>query len=218
MTRKLPIILFLLLLLIFVSDANAQTTTTGSAQNTASSASKLREQMQLIQDQKKAAVATVKEAKDELKAQIQAKRDEFKTRVQNIKDQKKKALIERIDTKLAEANKSQTSKYSEAITKLQGILEKTRQSTTDAKVLTSVATAQTAIDTAKAAIDIQAGKTYTMNIVDDATLKLNAGTTVSQLRQDLTTVHKLVIDAKQTIQKLNVEKELIKNEATSSVE
>lgn len=214
MTRKLLSLLFSVILLVFASTVNAQTATTGSAQTTAGNpTSKLKQQAQLLQEQRKTAVT---QARDDAKAMIQAKREEFKTRILTIRSQKKKTLVERIDGKLVNVNSNQTSKFSEVLVRLQGFLDKIKQSTTNASVLTNAATAQAAIDTAKSAVGIQAAKAYTMEITDDLTLKLNAGTVVSQLRQDLTAVHKLVVDAKQAVQKLNTERELIRKEATGS--
>lgn len=216
MIRKLLSLLFAVILLVFASTVNAQTATTGSAQTTAeNSTSKLKQQVQLLQEQRKTAVT---QARDDAKAMIQTKREEFKTRIQTIRDQKKKVLVQRIDAKLAKINEKHTSKFSEVLTRLQGFLDKIKQSTADTKVLGDAAAAQIAIDTAKTAVDIQADKAYTMVITDDIALKLNAGTTVSQLRQDLTAVHKLIVDAKQAVQKLNMDRKLIKKEASKSAE
>jgi hypothetical protein len=203
MTGKiLSLFLTFLLLIILVSTANAQTSTTTSSSGTVNNASKLKEQMQLLQDQKIAAVSQA--------------RDEFKAKLQVIKDQRKKILVERIDAKLARVNKKQTERFSEVLTRLQGFLNNIKQSTTDTKVLADIAAAQTAIDAAKAAVDVQAAKTYIIQITDDATLRLNVGTTVSQFRQDLMATYKLVIDAKQAVQKLNTDKSLMRKEATNS--
>lgn len=213
MTRKLLFLLFPLLLLFFVSAANAQTATTGSAQTAVDSATKLKQQMQLLQEQKKAAVT---QARDEAKAMVQAKREEFKTRLQTIKDQRKKTLVERIDAKIVEVNKNQTTRFTEVLSRLQTFLDKINKLITGTTVSADVTAAQTAIDEAKTAVEAQAAKSYTMTITDDTTLKLNAGTTVSQFRQDLVATYKLVIDAKQAVQKLNTDKALIKKEASSS--
>lgn len=213
MTRKIIYLILPLLLLVFVPSVNAQNTTTGSAQTTIDAATKLREQMKLIQEQKK---AEIKQIKDEAKVMIQAKREEFKASLLKIKDQKKKALVERIDAKIAEVNKNQTTRFTEALNRLQTFLDKISKSTTKTTVLVDTTAAQAAIDTAKAAVDIQGAKIYTMEIVDDVTLKLNAGTVVSQFRQDINAVYKLVVDVKQAIQKLNTERNVIKREATSS--
>lgn len=206
MTRKLLFVLFPLLLLIFVSGVNAQTAT--------DSAAKLKQQLQFLQEQKKAAVS---KAKEEAKALIQAKRDEFKIKLQAIKDQKKKTLALRIDAKLARVNENQTAKYTKVLVRLQGFLDKIK-SETDTQVLADVTLAQTAIDTAKAAVEAQSAKSYTMTITDDSTLKLNAGTAVSQLRLDLMAIYKQVLDAKQAVQKLNTNRHLIKKEASRSAE
>lgn len=195
MTRKLLVILFPLLFLIFTSNVNAQKVTTGSAQTKVDAAAKLKQQ---------------------IKAVVQAKRDEFKTHIQTIKDQKKKALVERIDAKLAKVNKNQTSKFTEVLSRLQTFLDKISKSATGTTVPADINTTQVAIDAAKAAVETQAVKIYTMTITDDSKLKLNAGETVSQLRLDLMATYKLVIDAKQTVQKLNINRELIRKEATSS--
>lgn len=217
MTRKLLVLFFPFLFLVFVTTVRAESlSTTGSAlTTTASPASKLKQQMQLLEQQKK---ATVMKVREDAKVLIQTKKEEFKTRIKTIKDQKKKALAERIDAKLAETNRKFTAKFFDTLIRLQGFLDKIKQSTTDTKVLGDVTAAQAVIDTAKSAVEIQADKAYTMEVTDDLTLKLNAGTAVSQLRQDLVSVHKLVVDAKQAVQKLNIERKLIKKEATKSAE
>ena len=215
MARKIIYALFIpLFLVVFVSAVNAISITTESAQTAITDPSiKLKEQMQLLQKQKNAGAI---KAKDEAMTTARTKKEEFKTRIQTIKDQRKKILIEKIDTKLAKINQNQVTKFTEALVRFQGFLDKIKQSTTDTNVLADAAIAQTAIDTAKTALDIQTSKVYTIEIVDDATLKINAGTTVSQLRKDLTAVHKLIVEAKQAVQKLNTDRTLIKKEATSS--
>ncbi len=233
MTRKLPVIVFSLLLLIFVSKVNAQNTTTGSAktvtttntQTATDAASKLKQQMQLIKDQKQTAVSLkqqikerIQTKKEEIKEIVATKREEFKAKIQTIKDQKKKALVERIDTKLGNVNTKHTDRYAQALSDLQTFLDRITQSTTGTNALTNTATAQAAIDSAKLAVENQAVETYTITISTETALRSDVGTIISQLRQDLTTVHKLVVDAKQAIQKLNINKELIKKETTSSAE
>lgn len=203
MRKKLIFItLGLVLFGVFSSKTIAQTAT--------NSASGLKERMQLLQADKKAAIS--------------AKREEFKLRLQAIKDQRKKLLMERIDAKIAEVNKNQTDRYTEALNKLQSFLDKFNKSATEAgklsDVLADITAAQTAIDTARTAVDAQAANTYAITITDDLTLKVNAGKIMSQFRLDLVAVHKLVVDAKQAVQKLNTDRKLIKKEkeATESAE
>ncbi|MBF8249587.1 MAG: hypothetical protein HW400_188 [Candidatus Levybacteria bacterium] len=223
MTRKLLVLLFPLLLLVFASGANAETSTSGiipttsalNTQNATDAATKLKVQMRQLEEQKKTAVSKIKE---DAKVMIQAKRDEFKAKLQTIKDLRKKTLVERIDAKLAEVNKNHTTRFTEILVRLQGFLDKIKQSptATNSTVLADITAVQTAIDTAKTAVDTQAAKAYTIGITDETSLKINVGATVSQLRLDLMAVYKLVIDAKQAVQKLHSEKPKLEKEATSS--
>ncbi len=188
MTRKLFFLALPFFLFIFVAIVNAQDTATSSPQTKTNPGTKLKQQIQFLQEQKKAAVEKI--------------RDEFKTKIQTIKDQRKKNLLERIDAKISRINKKTTDRFQEILVRLQNFLDKTSQSTKDEKILASVKIAQDAIDKASSAVASQAEKVYTANITDEASLRLNVGTTVSQFRQDLTGVHKTVVDAKQAVQKL----------------
>jgi len=212
MTRKILTIILPIFILVFASTAHAQVTS-GSARNTIEATTKLKQQNQLLQEQKR---ATMPGAINNIKTAIQLKRDEFKLQLQTIKDQKKKALIERIDAKLAEVNKNQTTKYKEALTRMQGFLTKKSQSITDPKLIAEIILAQNAIDAVNALVKTQEEKVYTITITDDATLKLNAGATISQLRHDLNATYAQVMNVKQMIQKLNIGNNLIQKEATES--
>ena len=223
MTRKLLFLILFLLLLVFVSSVNAQTNI-----STDSASSRLKQQLKEIQAQKKAAVSDIrqeaKEARIELRQQIkdrvQAKRDEvkeivaarredFKAKLQTIKDQRKKILVERIDAKLSKANTKHTDRFTQVLSNLQTILDKISEDLDKTE-------AQSAIDAAKLAVENQAAKTYTIQITDETALRLNVGTTTSQLRQDLMATHKLVIDAKQAVQALRKDNAIMKKEATNS--
>jgi hypothetical protein len=214
MTRKLLVLLFPLLLIVFVPSVSALNATTESAQTTTTDpGTKLKQQMKLIQDQKK---DTLTQVRNDAKALLQTKREEFKARVLTIKDQAKKALIERIDGRIAEVNKNQTDKFIDVLNKLQVFIDRANGTASDTAKLTDTTVAQNMINSARTAVTAQAEKSYTMMITDDAALKVNAGTTVSQFRHDLIAVHKLVQDAKQAVQKLFINKEIIRKDATSS--
>jgi hypothetical protein len=213
MTRKLLVLLFPLLLVFFASGANAQTATTGSAQTTIDPATKLKQQMQMVQGQKKTAV---EQAKNDLETLAQMKRAELKARISTIKDVTKKALMERIDARITEVNKNQTTKFIDVLNKLQTFVDRANGTASDAAKLTDIATAQTLINSARTAVAAQAEKSYIMTVTDDATLKVNARITVGQFRHDLIAVHKLVMDAKQAVQKIFVNKDIIRKDATGS--
>ena len=100
MTRKLHLLILPLFLLLFVSVVSAQT-------GTDSPASRLKQQLQEIQAQKKAAVSdikrdarekrmelkqemkdTIKMKREEAKEIVKTKREELKTKLQTIKNEK----------------------------------------------------------------------------------------------------------------------------------
>lgn len=210
MIRKVLIgLVVTILVLVFVSGTNAQTTTGSAAVD---SATKLRQQMQLLQDQKREAIG---EMRDESKASISARKAEFQARLLTIRDLKKRLLVEQIDAKIKRINEKMTTRFMDALIRIQTFLDKFNQFA-GTNIVPEAVSAQLAIDAAKTAVDAQVAKTYTIEIGDDPTLKINVGKTVSQFRLDLTAVHKMVIDAKQAVQKLNTLKSGIRKEATSS--
>ena len=201
-----------LFLLVIVATVNAQTNTGTN------SAERLKQQRQELQAQaKEKRVELRQQVKDavaakrlEVKATVEAKREEFKAKLQTIKDEKKKALVERIDAKLAAVNTKHTDRYTHVLGNLQTILDKMSEDVdkTDA---------QAAIDAAKTAVETQAAKTYTITISSDLALRSDAGTVTSQLRLDLVATHKTVVDAKQAVQALKKDNNAImKKEANGS--
>lgn len=217
MHKKLIVICFsVLLLIVFSPLANAQTASPA--------ATRLKEQMRLLKDQKQATSQIKKEARIELrqqikdavatkrlevKATVEAKREEFKAKLQAIKDERKKALVARIDTKLMNANIKHTDRFTQVLGNLQTIVDKVSEDIdkTDA---------QAAIDAAKSAVETQAAKTYTIIISTETALRSDVGTVTSQLRLDLMATHKAVVDAKQALQALRTNNAIMKKEATGS--
>jgi Mg2+ and Co2+ transporter CorA len=118
-------------------------------------------------------------------------------------------LVDRIDTKLTTVNTKHTDRFAHVLSNLQAILDKISEDVDKTQ-------AQAAIDAAKLAIENQAAKTYTITISSEAALRSNVGATTSGLRRDLMATHKLVIDAKQAVQKLRENSAMMKKEATSS--
>jgi hypothetical protein len=203
MTRKLLYTIFPLILLVFISNANAQAVvTTGSVESAATKASNLKLQVQQLRDQRKTTV--------------QAAKEEFKARLLLIKDQVKQKLVERIDGKITQVNLDKTTKFILTLDRLQAFVDKFGKMATGTAALADVAAAQTAINTARTAVETQKLKIYTITITSDTALKINVGVVLSQFRRDLISVYKLVVDAKQAVQKLNTDKGLIKREASSS--
>lgn len=215
MKKVTSFIAFILLFSFFSFTANAQTLTTTSSGQISTSASKLQNQVKLFQEQKKEALT---KAREEARTLMEAKREEFKVRLQTIKDEKKAALVERIDAKLNSVNKKHTERFTEVVKKLQEFLDKISKDKTEQKQLAEIELAQDAINLAQIAVEDQAAKVYAIEIVSETTLKANTGKTTSQLRKDLTAVHKLVVDAKQALVNLRKNDLTIKKEATGSAE
>lgn len=196
MHKKLvAICISVFLLIAYSSLANAQINTSTD------SAGRLKQQIQELREQKK----TVKQ---QIKDSVAAKREEFNAKLQTIKDQKKKALVERIDAKLANANVKHTDRFMHVLSNLQTILDKISEDIDKTE-------AQPAIDAAKLAVENQAAKTYTITISTERALRSDVGTVTSQLRLDLMATHKTVADAKQAVQALRANAQM-KKEATNS--
>lgn len=140
---------------------------------------------------------------------VAQRKEEFKTRLQTIRNERKKAAVERIDTKIANTNEVHTVRFTSILVKLQSILDRVSQKASEAKANgkdttaldSSIVSAQAAIDSAKTAVSAQAAKTYAIQISDEATLRNSVGTTTSQFKKDLRDVHKAVVEAKQAVQK-----------------
>jgi DNA primase catalytic subunit len=224
-TRKIIYLALPFALLFFASTANAQNANTqntntrnaNTARNTEQidAATKLRQQMELIQQQKK--TATSPGTANGILTATQIQKQEFREKLAEIKDAKKKTLTEKIDAKIEEINKKQTAKFLENLTNIQMFLDKIKQQqTTGSKLSENIAIAQLTIDFAKSQVNAQAEKIYVITIKDETTLKQNVGKIVAQFRSEMAEVHKLVMEAKWTVQKLNTERNTVTKEATGS--
>ena len=196
MVKKLSV-LFLLPILVLTLAANA------NAQNSLSTPSAVRQRVSDIVKERK---QTVTEIRELAKESVMAKRDEFKKKLEIVKDERKKLILERIDEKISEINTKHTDKFAEAILRLQNFLDELSAGVTDTPILNDIKIAQGAIDAAQASVEAQAAKSYSITITSETTLRQNAGTTISLLRKDLKTVHKLIMDAKQAVIKVKTAK------------
>lgn len=151
------------------------------------------------------------------------KREEFKEKLQEIKNEKKRALVERIDTKISSVNTNRTTQMSTVLEKLNSILSRLIEKVNTAKTAggnettlaeVAITQAQSALSTAKASVASQASKQYDIQVSsEEGVLRTNVGSTVSQFEKDLRTTHKTVVDAKQAL--MSVIKELSKLKTAS---
>ncbi len=135
----------------------------------------------------------IDEFRASIAAEIKTKREEFKLRLRELKDAKKQKILTRIDEKIAQINKNQTSAMLKRLERMAAILDRIEDPAGSA--------ARTAILEARAAVEAQSAKDYTITITSEAALKINAGQTVSQLQADLKAVREKVEAAKQKVVK-----------------
>lgn len=143
-------------------------------------------------------------AKTTLRADIQAAKAAFQEKVSAIKDARKQALIEKIDTTLANNNTERTTRMQQSLATLAAILDRvgTRAaslSTPHDNITNAITTARNDITSAQTAVTTQAGKTYTMQITTDDTLRQAAQATIQQFRTDITATHQAVVSAQQAV-------------------
>lgn len=136
-----------------------------------------------------------------------ARREEFRTRLATIRDAKKKAIVERVDQRLAQINTNRTAIMLRHLTKIEEILARIETRVNDlstsgkdvATIRTAITSARAAITTARTAVNAQAAKNYTIVITTEA----NLGSAVSSVRtafaKDLQTAHQSVVTARKSV-------------------
>jgi hypothetical protein len=154
----------------------------------------------------------IKKILDEKRIFIDQQHELLKTKLASITAEKKQDLILNLNTKIASINSRRTIDMSNAITKLQTILDKF--GTNEAMIIgncntleldNAIANAQTVLASASATVSTQAGKTYSLDITDQTTIRQSLDQMVKQLKQDLRNTHKTVIDAKIAVMKVALE-------------
>lgn len=134
-------------------------------------------------------------------------REEFRTKLDSIRDEKKKAIVDRVDKRIAQINTNRTGIMTRHLTKIEEILNRIEVRALEAEkngkdiiaVKTAITSARTAITSAKTTIATQAAKTYVIDITTEA----NLGSAVSSVRtafaKDLQTAHQTVVTARKSV-------------------
>jgi len=123
-------------------------------------------------------------------------RGELLTDLEVIKDTNKQQVVERIYTNQNNLNEHFVEKYNKTLKRLSEILTKVEQNGADPAL---VADAKNAIATAQTAVDAQSTKVYEFNITSENNLGQTISAVISKLRTDLTSVHKLILEAKTSV-------------------
>ena len=151
----------------------------------------------------------IRDARKVLKDQIEAKREQLKQDLHKIKDERKKSVVERVDKAMDALNQKVTNHFLNVLEKLEDVLARIQSRTDEvanrgvdvSDVNSAIETAQTAIGEARAAVEVQAGKTYFVEVNTDATLKPDVGKARQALHADLKTVFGKVKVAKEAVHK-----------------
>ncbi len=167
---------------------------------------------QQIQDAKENFKKTIEAKRVELQSTVQARRDELKTKLRNIKDERKKAAVERIDKNITDLNSRMTTHYVKVIDQIADVLKRVVSRTDTAQangkevttVRATITNAENAIAAARVAVAAQVGKTYSMDIASDTTLKRNVGVARQALRDDLKKVEDAVKAARDAVRQAAV--------------
>lgn len=216
--------LALFLIIFSPSVANAQLTNTNTSSPTTNTRTPVRLQAPNSAVQSPAVDAMQQEQDG---GAVQERMQQFRTQIQEIQDTRRRGIVQNIVEKIANANSRITQKMSSALDKLSRILQLVEekaegfsangQNTT--ALLQAIVDAETAIDDAKNAVEEQASKQYTAEITDESTLRSVIAAMVSEFRTDISTVHDVVIAAKDAVMEAIIQARALQgssNDATES--
>jgi len=201
-------VLIVLFAVIFPNVALAQTTSTAT-----STPQTIKDRLRTIKEERQTFVAETRE-------QVKEKMEAFRAQIKTIRDERKQILTEKIADKVASSNARLTNRMDKALNHLTDILNRVKNRSAafkaggkdTAALDQAISAAEAAIAEAKNAVDAQSAKEYTANITDDLTLRNTIGQMVSGFRLDIQAVHKLVVAAKQAVQKAIMEAAKLRGE------
>jgi len=154
----------------------------------------MREDVKKHREEFNEAIKTKKEA---LKDEIEAKREKLKTNLEKIKDGRKKETVERIDQRMDALNEKMMEHFSNVLDKLEEMLVRIGERSDKvaaergldvSAVREVIEKAKTVIASARIALTTQSGKTYTIKITDEKSLKADVGKARQALGDDLAIV------------------------------
>jgi hypothetical protein len=140
-------------------------------------------------------------------AHLNANREIFQSKLQIIKDAGKRTLVENIENRLTDISTNRTNTMTKQLTVMSDILDRVSSKAADVKntgkdistVTSAVTAARTAIEEAETAVAAQAGKTYSITITTENTLKNNVLTVRKSLETDILATHQKVVAARRAV-------------------
>ena len=142
-----------------------------------------------------------------IRERIASKEAALKARLEQFRDQKKAGITERVSTNLNRINEKHTQMMLKFLDKASAILGRLEQRVNQGKpdikdvaaAKTAIALAKESIASATAAVNTQAEKDYTITVTSESRVKTDAQTKRKQLHDDLLSVRRIVIAAKQAV-------------------
>jgi hypothetical protein len=150
----------------------------------------------------------VKTKQAELEDKIKTKKEELRIRLEKVKDETKKKTVERIDQQIDALNAKMIQHFSSVLDKLEELLIRISERADKAlaergldvsAVRLVIDKAKTAIASARSAVENQAGKTYTIKVTTEKSLKVDVGKARQALGIDLTKVRDAVKAAQSAV-------------------
>lgn len=148
----------------------------------------------------------------EVKATVEQKRTELRDRLSAVRDERKKAVVERLYDNLNALNKRMVDLLFSKLEHIENILDRVRSRADKAEAhdldvssaRDEIAAAQQAIERARAVLREQAGKSYTIEVTDETTLRQKVQAVKEQLHADLAAARDAVKAAMEAVRKAAV--------------
>jgi len=149
----------------------------------------------------------LQDSKEAAKKEVELKKKNFKDSLTKIKDEQKRTRTENIVTNLEELNTKLTGQLSDKIDQIETVLLSIKSRMTKAEekgldvtsVKAQITLAEKAIADARDAIKVQAAKSYTTTITDEAKLKEEMQALRDTFKVDITLVREKVVGAHQAV-------------------
>lgn len=151
------------------------------------------EQRKLAEASKAAMFRQKLEQRKEIIASHEA---QIRAKIQAFKDKQKAEIASRVNTNLNKINQKQTDQMIKHLDLMSALLDKLADRVNANQ---AIADSREVIAKARTAVEAQAQKDYTINVTTETKIRADAQAKRDQLHTDITTVRKLVIDAKQSV-------------------
>lgn len=141
------------------------------------------------------------------KEKIASREGALKAKLEKFRDQKKAALAERINANINTINQNRVKQWEKNLNSMSTILDKLdnriKRGTSDIKdteaAKSAIDLARTTIASASSAVSTQAQNSYTVNVTSESKIKADVKLQRDKLHNDISSVRKLLVEAKQRV-------------------